>query len=169
MAINCPAIPETLLEAELFGFEQGAYRRPPGQARPLQAAHRGTLFLDEVGLLPEPLQAKLLTAIEERVVRRLGSTQPESVDACFVSATNADLQAAVRERRFREDLYHRLAVITLDLPALRDRGRDVLLLAERFLARACVDHGLPPKRMDAQAQNRLLAYPGPEISVNSPT
>ena len=162
VAINCPAIPETLLEAELFGFEQGAFtdarRAKPGL---FQAAHRGTLFLDEVGLLPEPLQAKLLTAIEERVVRRLGSTQPESVDACFVSATNADLQAAVRERRFREDLYHRLAVITLDLPALRDRGRDVLLLAERFLARACVDHGLPPKRMDAQAQNRLLAYSWP--------
>src|SRR5262249_34881813 len=109
VAINCPAIPETLLEAELFGFEDGAFtdarRAQPG---PFQPAHRGTLFLDEVGLLPEPLQAKLLTAIEERVVRRLGSTQPELVDACFVSATNADLQAAVRERRFREDLYHRL-------------------------------------------------------------
>ena len=160
--INCPAIPETLLEAELFGFERGAFtdahRAKPGL---FQAAHGGTLFLDEVGLLPESIQAKLLTAIEERSVRRLGSTRPESVDACFISATNIDLQAARRDRRFREDLYHRLAVITLDLPALRDRERDVLLLAERFLARACADYGLPPKRLDAQAQARLLAYAWP--------
>ena len=160
--INCPAIPETLLEAELFGFERGAFtdahRAKPGL---FQAAHGGTLFLDEVGLLPESVQAKLLTAIEERLVRRLGSTRPESVDASFISATNIDLKAALRERRFREDLYHRLAVITLDLPALRDRERDVLLLAERFLVRACADYGLPPKRFDAQAQARLLAYSWP--------
>jgi transcriptional regulator with AAA-type ATPase domain/tetratricopeptide (TPR) repeat protein len=160
--INCPAIPETLLEAELFGFERGAFtdahRAKPGL---FQAAHGGTLFLDEVGLLPESIQAKLLTAIEERSVRRLGSTRPESVDACFISATNSDLRVARQNRRFREDLYHRLAVITLDLPALRDRERDVLLLAERFLARACADYGLPPKRLDAQAQARLLAYAWP--------
>ncbi len=160
--INCPAIPETLLEAELFGFERGAFtdarRAKPGL---LHTAHRGTLFLDEVGLLPESAQAKLLTVIEERVVRRLGSTRPEAVDVCFISATNTDLQAARRARRFREDLYHRLAVITFDLPALRERGRDVLLLAERFLARACVDYGLPPKTLSEQAQARLLAYRWP--------
>ncbi len=160
--INCPAIPDTLLETELFGFERGAFtdarRAKPGL---LQTAHRGTLFLDEVGLLPESAQAKLLTVIEERVVRRLGSTQPEAVDVCFISATNTDLQAALRARRFREDLYHRLAVITFDLPALRERGRDVLLLAERFLARACVDYGLPPKTLAEQAQARLLAYRWP--------
>ena len=95
--INCPAIPETLLEAELFGYERGAFtdarRAKPGL---LQTAHRGTLFLDEVGLLPESVQAKLLTVIEERVVRRLGSTRPEAVDVCFISATNTDLQAALR-------------------------------------------------------------------------
>jgi transcriptional regulator with AAA-type ATPase domain/tetratricopeptide (TPR) repeat protein len=160
--INCPAIPETLLEAELFGFERGAFtdarRAKPGL---LQTAHRGTLFLDEVGLLPESAQAKLLTVIEERVVRRLGSTRPEAVDVCLISATNTDLQAALRARRFREDLYHRLAVITVDLPALRERGRDVLLLAERFLDRACVDYGLSPKTLDEQAQVRLLAYHWP--------
>src|SRR5215813_8665660 len=130
--INCPAIPETLLETEMFGFERGAFtdahRAKPGL---FQAAHGGTLFLDEVGLLPESVQAKLLTAIEERSVRRLGSTHPESVDVCFISATNTDLRAALRERRFRQDLYHRLAVITLDIPPLRDRDRDVLYLAER--------------------------------------
>jgi DNA-binding NtrC family response regulator len=160
--INCPAIPETLLEAELFGFERGAFtdahRAKPGL---FQAAHGGTLFLDEVGLLPASVQAKLLTAIEERSVRRLDSTRPEAVDACFISATNIDLQAALRERRFREDLYHRLAVIRLELPALRDRDGDVLLLADRFLARTCADYGLPPKRLDAEAQTRLLAYPWP--------
>jgi DNA-binding NtrC family response regulator/tetratricopeptide (TPR) repeat protein len=160
--INCPAIPETLLEAELFGFERGAFtdarRAKPGL---LQTAHRGTLFLDEVGLLPESAQAKLLTVIEERVVRRLGSTRPEAVDVCFISATNTDLQAALRARRFRADLYHRLAVITFDLPALRERGRDVLLLAQRFLDRACVDYGLAPKTLSEQAQARLLAYPWP--------
>ena len=160
--INCPAIPETLLEAELFGYERGAFtdarRAKPGL---LQTAHRGTLFLDEVGLLPESAQAKLLTVIEERVVRRLGSTRPEAVDVCFISATNTDLQAALRARRFREDLYHRLAVITFDLPPLRERGRDVLLLAQRFLDRACVDYGLPPKTLGEQAQARLLAYRWP--------
>jgi transcriptional regulator with AAA-type ATPase domain/tetratricopeptide (TPR) repeat protein len=160
--INCPAIPETLLEAELFGFERGAFtdahRAKPGL---FQAAHGGTLFLDEVGLLPASVQAKLLTAIEERSVRRLGSTRPEAVDACFISATNIDLQTALRERRFREDLYHRLAVITLELPALRDRAGDVLLLAEQFLARTCADYGLPPKRLDGEAQARLLAYAWP--------
>jgi two-component system response regulator AtoC len=160
--INCPAIPETLLEAELFGFERGAFtdahRAKPGL---FQAAHGGTLFLDEVGLLPASVQAKLLTAIEERSVRRLGSTRSEAVDACFISATNIDLQAELRERRFREDLYHRLAVITLELPALRDREGDVLFLAERFLARTCADYGLPPKRLDAEAKVRLLAYAWP--------
>ena len=160
--INCPAIPETLLEAELFGFERGAFtdarRAKPGL---VQTAHRGTLFLDEVGLLPESAQAKLLTVIEERVARRLGSTQPDAVDVCFISATNTDLHAALRSRRFREDLYHRLAVITFDMPALRERGRDVLLLAQRFLDRACVDYGLPPKTLGEQAQARLLAYRWP--------
>ena len=160
--INCPAIPETLLEAELFGYERGAFtdarRAKPGL---LQTANRGTLFLDEVGLLPDSAQAKLLTVIEDRVVRRLGGTRPEAVDVCFVSATNTDLQEALRARRFREDLYHRLAVITLDLPPLRERGRDVLLLAERFLDRACVDYDLPRKTLSEQARARLLAYRWP--------
>src|SRR6267378_1125167 len=115
--VNCAAIPETLLEAEMFGFERGAFtdarRAKPGL---FQTAHRGTIFLDEVGLLPEALQAKLLKVLEERSVRRLGSTRDEPVDAWIVTATNEDLMVAVRERRFREDLYHRLAVLTLTLP-----------------------------------------------------
>ncbi len=160
--VNCAAIPETLLEAELFGFERGAFtdarRSKPGL---FQTAHRGTIFLDEVGLLPEALQAKLLKVLEEQAVRRLGSTTSEPVDVWVISATNADLQAAIAARRFREDLYHRLAVLTLQLPPLRERGRDVVLLAERFLARACADYGLPPKTLSPEAQARLLAYPWP--------
>src|SRR5207247_6977105 len=133
IGVNCAAIPETLLEAELFGFERGAFTDAHQAKRGLfQAAHQGTLFLDEIGLLPESLQAKLLKVIEERVVRRLGATQGEPVDVWIVAATNANLAAAGRERRFREDLYHRLAVLTLVLPPLRERGDDVLLLAEHF-------------------------------------
>jgi transcriptional regulator with AAA-type ATPase domain/tetratricopeptide (TPR) repeat protein len=160
--VNCAAIPEPLLEAELFGFERGAFtdaRHPkPGL---FHAAHGGVLFLDEVALLPDSAQAKLLSALEERAVRRLGSTRSEPFDVWLISATNADLKAAVGARRFREDLYHRLAVVTVDLPPLRDRGRDILLLAERFLARACADYGLPPQRLDTAARTRLLAYAWP--------
>jgi transcriptional regulator with AAA-type ATPase domain/tetratricopeptide (TPR) repeat protein len=160
--VNCAAIPETLVEAELFGFERGAFtdasRAKPGL---FHAAHGGVLFLDEVALLPDAAQAKLLTAIEERAVRRLGSTRREPADVWVISATNTDLRGAVRARRFREDLYHRLAVFTVDLPSLRDRGRDILLLAERFLARACAEYGLPPKHLDTAAQTRLLAYVWP--------
>ena len=134
--VNCAAIPDTLLEAEMFGFERGAFtdarRSKPGL---LQAAHRGTIFLDEVGLLPEALQAKLLKVLEDRVVRRLGATRDEPVDVWIVTATNEDLTAAVQQRRFREDLYHRLAVLTVALPPLRERAGDVLQLAEHFLAR----------------------------------
>src|SRR5207247_1621157 len=126
------AIPETLLEAEMFGFERGAFtdarRAKPGL---FQTAHRGTIFLDEVGLLPEALQAKLLKVLEERTVRRLGSTRDEAVDVWIVTATNEDLRTAVRERRFREDLYHRLAVLPLALPPLRERGADIGALAVR--------------------------------------
>src|SRR2546429_3983927 len=160
--VNCAAIPETLLEAEMFGFERGAFtdarRAKPGL---FQAAHRGTIFLDEIGLLPEPLQAKLLKVLEEQAVRRLGATTAEPVDAWIISATNADLQAEVRQRAFREDLYHRLAVLTLRLPPLRERDTDVLVLARRFLGRACADYGLPPKRFAPDAEARLQAYPWP--------
>jgi DNA-binding NtrC family response regulator/tetratricopeptide (TPR) repeat protein/class 3 adenylate cyclase len=160
--VNCAAIPETLLEAEFFGFERGAFtdarRAKPGL---FQTAHRGTIFLDEVGLLPEALQAKLLKVLEEQAVRRLGATAAEPVDTWIISATNSDLLAAVRQRTFREDLYHRLAVLTLRLPPLRERGNDVLILAERFLARVCVDYTLPPRRLAQDAQARLLAYQWP--------
>src|SRR5207249_11127833 len=117
--VNCAAIPDTLLEAELFGFERGAFTDARhAKAGLFQTANRGTLFLDEVGLLPEALQAKLLKAIEERAVRRLGSTRTEAIDVWILTATNEDLATAARARRFREDLYHRLAVVTVRLPPL---------------------------------------------------
>ncbi|HEV8586616.1 MAG TPA: sigma-54 dependent transcriptional regulator, partial [Methylomirabilota bacterium] len=160
--VNCAAIPETLLEAEMFGFERGAFtdarRAKPGL---LQAAQRGTIFLDEIGLLGEPLQAKLLKALEERTVRRLGSTRDEPIDVWLITATNEDLRGAIRRRRFREDLYHRLAVVTLTLPPLRARGADILQLADHFLRRACADYGIGPRRLGAEACTALLRYPWP--------
>jgi transcriptional regulator with AAA-type ATPase domain len=160
--VNCAAIPDTLLESELFGYERGAFTDARRAKRGLfQTAHRGTIFLDEIGLLPIALQAKLLKVLEEQAVRRLGSTASEPVDVWILSATNTDLRVAVREHGFREDLYHRLAVLTLFLPPLRERGRDILLLAERFLARACLDYGLPPKRFSPEAQSLLLAHAWP--------
>ncbi len=156
--VNCAAIPDTLLEAELFGFERGAFTDArQAKAGLFQTAHRGTLFLDEVGLLPEALQAKLLKALEDRAVRRLGSTKSEPVDVWVLTATSEDLEAAIRTRRFREDLYHRLAVVTLWLPPLRERGQDVLRLAEHFLARACADYQLAPKTLTPEARAALLA------------
>jgi DNA-binding NtrC family response regulator/tetratricopeptide (TPR) repeat protein len=160
--INCAAIPETLLEAEFFGFERGAFT-DARHAKPglFEAANAGTLFLDEIGLLPLGLQSKLLKVIEERSVRRLGSTRSEPLDMCLIAATSADLTTAVEEGRFRADLFHRLAVVTLVLPPLRTRGRDVLLLAEHFLQRICEDYGLQPRALTKDAEAALLSYPWP--------
>ncbi len=158
--VNCAAIPLNLLEAELFGFERGAFtdaRQPkPGL---FQAANRGTLFLDEIGELPLELQAKLLKVLEDRTVRRLGATRSEPVDVWIVTASNEDLEAAVRERKFREDLYHRLAVFPLRMPPLRERGHDVILLGEHFLRQACAEYALPVKSLAPDARAALLAHP----------
>ena len=160
--VNCAAIPETLLEAELFGYERGAFTDArQAKAGLFQTAHRGVLFLDEIGLLPEALQAKLLKTVEEQSVRRLGATRSEPVDVWILAATSEDLLAATRGHRFREDLYHRLAVLTVALPSLRERGRDVMFLAEHFLARASADYGLPPRTLSPDAAAALLTYPWP--------
>src|SRR5437899_5349842 len=160
--VNCAAIPETLLEAELFGYERGAFT-DARQAKPglFQIAHDGTLFLDEIGLLPSMLQGKLLTAIEDRTVRRLGGTRTEHVDLALIAATSVNLRRAAADGRFREDLYHRLAVITFELPTLCDRGGDILALAEHFLAHACADYLLPPRALAPDAQELLVAYRWP--------
>src|SRR5213080_3758150 len=132
--VNCAAIPETLLEAELFGFERGAFT-DARHAKPglFEAAHRGILFLDEIGLLPPALQPKLLKVIEDQSVRRLGSTRSAPVDVWIVAASSEDLAAGVAASRFREDLYHRLAVMTVFLPPLRERREDIAPLAEHLL------------------------------------
>jgi DNA-binding NtrC family response regulator/tetratricopeptide (TPR) repeat protein len=160
--INCAAIPETMLEAELFGYERGAFT-DARQGKPglFQAANRGTLFLDEVGVLPGLLQSKLLKAAEDLAVRRLGSTKLESVDVWILAATNADLKAAMRRGEFREDLYHRLAVLSVTLPPLRDRVSDIALLAEHFLTRACTEYGLPLKTFSGDAVVALEKHPWP--------
>jgi transcriptional regulator with AAA-type ATPase domain/tetratricopeptide (TPR) repeat protein len=160
--VNCAAIPDTLLEAELFGFERGAFTdAKQAKAGLLQVAHRGTIFLDEIGLMPDGLQVKLLKALEDHAVRRLGGTRAEPADAWVLAATSEDLPSAIRGRRFREDLYHRLAVVILQLPPLRERGADVLLLARHYLNRACAEYGLPLKTLSSDAEAALLAYPWP--------
>jgi DNA-binding NtrC family response regulator/tetratricopeptide (TPR) repeat protein len=160
--VNCAAIPETLLEAELFGYERGAFT-DARQAKPglFQTAHGGTLFLDEIGLLPVALQGKLLGVLEDRAVRRLGSTRAQPVDVALIAATAVDLKRAVSDGNFRADLYHRLAVICLELPPLRARGGDILALGEHFLARVCADYGLSPRTLTSEARDLLLAYPWP--------
>ncbi len=160
--VNCAAIPEPLLEAEMFGFERGAFT-DARQAKPglVQTAHKGLIFLDEVGLLPSGLQSKLLKFVEDRTVRRLGSTRSEPVDVWIITASNEDLGAAARQGGFREDLYHRLAVVTLWLPPLRERGDDITVLAEHFLDRISRDYGLPPKSLAPDCRGALLAHPWP--------
>ena len=160
--INCAAIPGTLIEAELFGVEAGAFTDARQRKAGLfQTAHRGTLFLDEVGALAHNLQAKLLTAIEDRVVRRVGGVRGEAVDVWVLSATSADLEAAMAAEDFRPDLYHRLATISLWLPPLRERGGDVLQLAGEFLARACGDYGRPRKTLTPEAHAAIAGYRWP--------
>ncbi len=159
---DCVAIPETLLEAELFGFERGAFTDAKQAKLGLfQAANGGTMFLDEVGLLPRTFQAKLLKVVEERGVRRLGSTRVDVLDLWVIAATNVDLGAATRDGRFREDLYHRLAAMTIYMPPLRERGTDILLLAGHYLARACAEYHLPLKVLTKEAQAALMAYSWP--------
>jgi DNA-binding NtrC family response regulator/predicted ATPase len=160
--VNCAAIPETLLEAELYGFEAGAFtdakRANPGL---FETASGGTLFLDEIDALPLPLQAKLLRSIEDKRVRRLGAVDDRSVDAKVVAAAQTPLARQVSAGRFRADLYHRLAVVVLEIPPLRERGDDVLLLAQHFLRRYADAHGLAPKRLHPSAQTWLRGYDWP--------
>ncbi len=160
--VNCPGIPETMIERELFGHERNAFT-DAGRGKPglFQAAHGGVLFLDEVGLVPMAVQAKLLKAVDEGTVRRLGATKNEAVDVGIMAATSENLRVAIRERRFREDLYNRLAVLTLDMPPLRERGRDIELLAERLLARTCAEYGIPARVLSDGARAALRAYAWP--------
>ena len=162
VAINCAAIPEGLLESELFGYEKGAFtgaaQRKPGR---FELAHRGTLFLDEIGDLPLALQAKILRAIEEKRFERVGGTQSLHVDVRIVAATNRNLKQRVTERLFREDLYFRLSVFPIQIPPLRERGDDVLILARHFVERFCRDLNKKPLTLSPTAIEDLKAYAWP--------
>jgi DNA-binding NtrC family response regulator len=160
--VNCPAIPEPLLESELFGHERGAFT---GAVRDhvgrIEAAARGTVFLDEIGDLPAGTQAKLLRTLQERVVERVGG-RSIAVDFRLIAATNRDLERLVAERTFREDLYYRLNVVRIHLPPLRERRADILPLAEAFLQRHGAGRPEPPRGFTEDATRLLLAhdYPG---------
>ncbi len=162
VTVNCAALSETLLESELFGHEKGAFtgahKTRDGR---FQQAHGGTLFLDEVGEMSPALQAKLLRAIEDQVIYRLGGSREIHVDVRILAATNRDLARAVEEGRFRKDLYYRLNVAALHIPALRDRPEDILPLAERFLSQMCAELGRPPIQLSEEARQALVTYPWP--------
>ncbi len=163
MAINCAAIPETLIENELFGHDRGAFTGASARhAGKFELAHQGTIFLDEIGELPLPVQSKLLRALEDRKVERLGGTVPVDCDARVIAATNKDLEAAVEAGEFRRDLYYRLAVVPITIPPLRGRGDDVLLIAEHFLDRFRREFRKQNLRLsaDAIAALRQHTWPG---------
>jgi DNA-binding NtrC family response regulator len=163
VALNCAAIPEGLVENELFGHERGAYTgagaRKVGK---IELAHRGTLFLDEIGDLPPAIQGKLLRVLEERRFERVGGTQAIDVNVRILTATNKDLRAAVADKTFREDLYFRISAVPITIPPLRDRGEDVILLAEHFLERFKREFHKPSLELtdDARARLRSYAWPG---------
>ncbi len=162
LAINCGAIPNDILESELFGHERGAFTGAVGRKiGKFELAHNGTLFLDEISELYPELQVKLLRVLEERQVMRVGGSELIDVDFRLVAATNRDMEQAVAEGRFREDLYYRLKVVTLNLPPLRERGGDILLLAEHFLEEFCREHGKGPKTLSADAIHVLQHYEFP--------
>jgi two-component system response regulator PilR (NtrC family) len=162
VAVNCGAIPENLLESELFGHTKGAFTGAVSNKPGLfEVAHGGTLFLDEVGELPPTLQVKLLRALQEKQVRRVGGNADTAVDVRIVAATNRDLHADAQVGRFREDLYYRLNVIQLTLPPLRERMEDVPLLAQHFLDKFAREQGRPACRLSDGALARILAYDFP--------
>jgi DNA-binding NtrC family response regulator len=162
VAVNCSALPETLLESELFGHVRGAFTGA-WQSRPgrFEQANGGTIFLDEIGELPLDLQSKLLRVLQEREVQRLGASETIRLDVRVVAATNCDLASRIEDGRFREDLYYRLNVVPLHMPPLRERSGDVPLLARHFIEKICRAEGLPLKRLSPEADERLETYSWP--------
>ncbi|WP_277963015.1 sigma-54-dependent transcriptional regulator [Pseudomonas sp. RIT-To-2] len=162
ISVNCAAIPETLIESELFGHEKGAFTgASAGRAGLVEAADGGTLFLDEIGELPLEAQARLLRVLQEGEIRRVGSVQSQKVDVRLIAATHRDLKSLAKVGQFREDLYYRLHVIALKLPALRERGADVNEIANAFLARQSARIGRNDLRFSAEAEQAIRHYSWP--------
>jgi two-component system response regulator PilR (NtrC family) len=185
--LNCAALPEALMESELFGNERGAFTGAvTSRAGHIELAHGGTLFLDEVATLPLFLQTKLLRVIEDRAVQRLGSSLSKTIDFRLLTATNEDLEQMVRTGRFREDLYYRINVIPIHVPPLRKRRGDIAMLANHYIGVYCRANGVPTKRLELEAlevleesqwagnvrelenliQRLVLMAEGPVITVN---
>jgi two-component system nitrogen regulation response regulator NtrX len=160
--VNCAALPGELIESELFGYEKGAftgaYARKPGQ---IELADTGTLFLDEIGDMSLPAQAKVLRAIEDHEIMHLGGTRPIQVNVRFITATNQNLDELIAAKKFREDLYHRINVIKITVPPLRDRKTDIPVLAQKFLNEACLDNNRPFKKIGDDAQSVLQDHSWP--------
>jgi len=162
VAVNCASIPETLLESELFGHEKGAITGAVGREEGLvHAAEGGTLFLDEIGEIPQAAQVRLLRMLQQREVRRVGARKAEAVDIRLVAATHRDLPLLVEREEFRADLYFRLKVVEIQLPPLCERGDDILVLAEVFIARATAKLGRPPLELDEGAVAVMKRYKWP--------
>jgi transcriptional regulator with PAS, ATPase and Fis domain len=160
-AVNCTAIPESLFESEMFGIEKGVATGVQARKGLIEEADGGTLFLDEIADMSLANQAKLLRVIEEKELTRVGNSRPIPIDIKVIAATHRDLLLAVRDGRFREDLYYRLNVAEIRLPPLRERGEDVLLLAQIFLERHCSNMARPRLKLSPEAKRRLLAYAWP--------
>ena len=162
LAINCGALPETLLESELFGHVKGSFTGAMADKKGLfEAAKGGTLFLDEIGDTSANVQVRLLRVLQERNVRPVGATRDIPVDVRIIAATNRDLDAMVHEKTFRKDLFYRLRVVPLEVPPLRERQEDVLVLARQFIGRTCTEHSCGPCSLDTDVLDLLMGYDWP--------
>ncbi|HEY0788912.1 MAG TPA: sigma-54 dependent transcriptional regulator, partial [Thermoanaerobaculia bacterium] len=162
VSINCGALPENLLESELFGHEKGAFTGAIREKRGLfQEANNGTIFLDEIGETSPAVQIKLLKVLQDRVVRKVGGNDEIPVDARVIAATNQDLQERIQKGTFREDLFYRINVIPISLPSLRQRREDIPLLAEHFITKCSTEMGMPPKHISVDAMKALERYAWP--------
>jgi Nif-specific regulatory protein len=161
IAVNCAALPDALVEAELFGIEKGVATGVDRRIGKFEAAHEGTLFLDEIGDLSLTAQAKILRVLQERSVDRVGGRTPVPINVRIIAATNRNLEAAVREKQFRADLYYRLSVVNIQTPSLRETPEDIAILANHFLQKHCATMSVEPKQLSAAALDRLSAYHWP--------
>ena len=163
MALNCAALPENLLESELFGYEPGAFSGASknGKAGLFELAHKGTIFLDEIGEIPTALQAKLLRVLQEKEIRRIGSSRLQPVDVRVISATNINIEEKIREGQFRADLYYRLNLLDITIPPLRERSGDIQEMVDFYLTRFACEMGKPIPKLSQESAQCLMDYHWP--------